>query len=275
MSPMGASAEGGRPLETGWLVDTPVGDTLLRRFAFNQGELNERFAVAAGGRSERDAELSLADSGGPIAFFNQAIPLRPLTGGDDPLLDATERFFDPAPHAATLLSLWPTPDLGARGWALGGHPAFVARSPGPHAAPRPEVDVRLVESAADLEAVERVAIDGYPLDEARSLPPGGLLPPALLDTDIRYRIASLDGRPVAAASSHAGHGVVNLCFAATLPEARRAGAWSALLWARVDEHPDLPAVAFTSDFSRPGFERLGFLVVTRFTLWWRSPKVVG
>jgi hypothetical protein len=268
---MTADAGGGRPLETGWLADTPVGDTLLRRFAFNQGDLNERFAEAAGGRSERDGELSLADSGGPIAFFNQAILLRPLAGLDDPLLDATERFYASAPHAATLLSLWPTPDLSERGWGLGGHPAFVARPPGPHAPARPDVDVRLVESADDLEAVERVAVEGYPLEDGRSLPPGGLLPAALLDSDIRYRIASIGGLPVAAAGSHAGHGVVNLCFAATLPEARRHGAWSALLWARVDEQPDLPAVAFTSDFSRPGFERLGFLVVTRFTLWWRSP----
>jgi len=267
---MGGSGDGGRPLETGWLADTPVGDTILRRFAFNQADLNERFAVGAGGRSERSGELSLADSGGPIAFFNQAIPLRPLTGVDDPLLDAAERFYSSASHPATLLSLWPTPDLSARGWGLGGHPAFVARPPGPHAASRPEVDVRLVETAADLQVVEEVAVDGYPLEEGRSLLPGGLLPPGLLDTGIRYRVAYLDGRPVAAASNHAGHGVVNLCFAATLPEARRHGAWSALLWARVDDHPDLPAVAFTSDYSRPGFERLGFLVVTRFTLWWRS-----
>jgi hypothetical protein len=64
---MGATAEGGQPLETGWLPDAPVGDTLLRRFAFNQGELNERFAGAAGGRSERAADVSLADSDGPIA----------------------------------------------------------------------------------------------------------------------------------------------------------------------------------------------------------------
>ena len=270
---MAGTADGGRPLETGWLADTPVGDTALRRFAFNQGDLNERFALAAGGRSERQADLSLADSGGPIAFFNQAIALRPLTGVDDPILDAAERFYASASHAATLLSLWPTPDLSVRGWGLGGHPAFVARPPGPHGPSRPGVDVRLVDHPAQLEEVERVAVDGYPLEEGRSLLPGGLLPAALLDTDIRYWVAYLDGRPVAAASSHAGHGVVNLCFAATLPEARRHGAWSALLWARVDEHPDLPAVAFTSDYSRPGFERLGFLVLTRFTLWWRPPSL--
>jgi hypothetical protein len=47
--------------------------------------------------------------------------------------------------------------------------------------------------------------------------------------------------------------------------------WEALVWARVGSAPDLPAVAYTSDDSRPGFRRMGFLVVSRFTLWARPP----
>jgi len=70
-----------------------------------------------------------------------------------------------------------------------------------------------------------------------------------------------------AAASHAAHGVVNLCLAATLPPARRRGVWHALATARCASTPDLPAVAFTSDYSRPGFLRMGFLPITRFTLW--------
>ena len=45
-------------------------------------------------------------------------------------------------------------------------------------------------------------------------------------------------------------GVVNLCLAATLSAARRRGAWQALVAARCAASPDLPAVAFTSDYSR-------------------------
>ena len=37
--------------------------------------------------------------------------------------------------------------------------------------------------------------------------------------------------------------------------------------ARCADTPDLPAVTFTSDNSRPGFLRMGFLPITRFTLW--------
>ena len=36
--------------------------------------------------------------------------------------------------------------------------------------------------------------------------------------------------------------------------------------------PALPAVAFTSDHSRPGFVRMGFLPITRFTLWSRAAR---
>ncbi|HEV8627666.1 MAG TPA: hypothetical protein VG034_24780 [Acidimicrobiia bacterium] len=32
---------------------------------------------------------------------------------------------------------------------------------------------------------------------------------------------------------------------------RRRGVWEALVWARVAEDPGLPAVAYTSNFSRP------------------------
>ena len=85
--------------------------------------------------------------------------------------------------------------------------------------------------------------------------------------DTSGRIGYLDGTPVVAAASHAAHDVVNLCLAATLPAARCRGAWRALVAARCADTPDLPAVAFTSDYSRPGFLRTGFLPITRFTLW--------
>jgi len=41
----------------------------------------------------------------------------------------------------------------------------------------------------------------------------------------------------------------------------------ALVLDRCGDEPDLPAAAFTSDDSRPGFVRLGFLPILRCTLW--------
>jgi hypothetical protein len=91
--------------------------------------------------------------------------------------------------------------------------------------------------------------------------------PALLGSAVRNWIGYLDGNPIAVAASHAAHGVVNLCLAATRSAARRHGAWRTLVAARRAKTPDLPAVAFTSDHSRPGFLRMGFLPITHFTLW--------
>ena len=102
--------------------------------------------------------------------------------------------------------------------------------------------------------------------------PGTVLPPAVLDSVLTVRLGLLDGEPVALGNAVVAHGIVNLCLGATLPQARRRGVWEALVWARVGSAPDLPSVAYTSDYSRPGFLRMGFLVVSRFTLWSRPPR---
>jgi hypothetical protein len=199
--------------------------------------------------------------------LNQAVLLRPIWDVSDAVLGQVASFY--AGSAGLLLSPWPTPDLTARGWQLVGHPMFVARGPaGEPADPPPNgVHVRRAGSASDLALVERILVDGYPVPELDRLPANRALGPALLGSAVRHWIGYLDGNPGAAAASHAAHGVVNLCLAATLPAARRRGVWHALVAARCAAAPDLPAVAFTSDYSRPGFLRMGFLPITRFTLW--------
>ena len=257
-------------LETGWLPSTPPHDNLFRKFLLNQAEANEIIALASGGRSTRDDDVAIADAGGIVPYFNQAVLLRPVLDAADPVLDRVESFFAECP-SAMMLSIWPTPDLTSRGWSLIGHPGFVARPALPidHTPPT-DVHVTVATTAAQLATCERIAIEGYPLDDAKDLPAGAVLAPGIVSTDVRYRAGLLDDDPVAAAASYVGQGVTNLCFAATLPAARRRGVWESLVWARLADAPTLPAVAFTSDFSRPGFERMGFLMITRFTLWWRG-----
>ncbi len=254
-----------RPLETGWLPDTPVDDTILRRFLHNQIEFNEFFAVARSGRVQRTSDVALVETGPVTGFLNPAVLRRPLADVNDPVLDGIEAFYR---HECVLMSLWPTPDLTSRGWRLIGHPTFVARAPGVMQAPSGEAEVRTVTTPEELRAFEQVVLDGYPLPAPAD--GGPAFASALLDAPVRLRLAYLSGNPVATGASHIAHGVVNLGLAATLPAARRRGAWAALVWRRVSDDPTLPAVAFTSDHSRPGFERMGFLPVTRFTLWGRS-----
>jgi hypothetical protein len=265
-------------LENGWRPDTPVEDTLLRRFVYNQADLNAATARALGGRVTHTDDVWLADAGVGVPYLNQAVLARPLTGPEDEVLDAVEGFFaasghgsgETPSHPVTMLSIWPTADLSGRGWSLAGHPVLVARAPSPVADHRREdVAVRLATTPADLAAAERIAVEGFPLDDARGLPAGRILPPALCEAGITVRLGLFDGEPVAMGNAFTARGVTQLCLAATLPSGRRRGVWEALVWARVDDASDLPAVAYTSDCSRPGFIRMGFLPVTRLTLWYR------
>lgn len=254
-----------RPLETGHLDDTPVQDSLLRRFLHNQADLTALVAEAGGGAVLRRPDLVVGAYDTPVTYQNQAVPLRPLTGLDDELLEEAERGL--AGTHGVLLSAWPTPDLARRGWQLVGHPTFVVRGPQPPSQPSPAV--RRVTTLEDLELAERVAVEGYPVPEAQGAPPGFAYPPAILGTDLHVFLGSYEGAVVGAAASHRAHGVLNMCLAATLHAARRRGVWERLAQARLAEAPDLPAVSFTSDYSRAGFEKLGFLPVTRLTLWAR------
>jgi hypothetical protein len=260
-------------LVTGWGAQEPIDDSVLRRFVFNQADVVRAMASGPAARHAADDDVVMVDSGGPVPYDNMAVLLRPVTRADDPVLDRITGFYaDATDRAALLLSVWPLPDLSARGLVLGGHPMFVVRAPGPvTASARDGVEVRDVTTVDDLRVLEQVAIEGYPIDEAAQSPPGAVFPDALLDSDVTLRLGLVDGQPVAGAAALAAHGVVNLCFAATLPAGRRRGVWSGLVWARVGEAPDQPAVAFTSDDSRPGFVRMGFLPVTRFTLMVRPP----
>jgi len=259
-------------LETGWLDGTPVEDTVLRQFVHNQADLGEVIAGAVGGRHSRSPGLAMADAAVPVPYLNQAVLLGPVFSATDDRLDQIDGFIASGTNPAIVLSAWPTPDLTGRGWLLVGHPVFVVRSPAVHQSSAPgDVTIALCTDAAGLAVAERVVIDGYPLPEASAMPGNSILGAATLGGDLRVRVAYVDGAPAAVGSAHVAHGLVNLCLAATLPSARRRGAWASLVWARVDDAPELPAAAFTSDDSRPGFIRMGFLPITRFTLWLRPP----
>ena len=133
------------------------------------------------------------------------------------------------------------------------------------------VAVRSAMTVDDVIVAERIFVEGYPVAEGAGRP-GVALPGPLAGSDVSVRIGSADGVDVAVGMGHVSHGCVNLCGAATLPAARRTGAWGALVRARLQDAADLPAAAFTSDYSRPGFEHLGFVSVLRFTMWVQSQR---
>ena len=240
----------------------------------------EHVAAARGGRTNRDAAISLADPGSPTAFFNVATLLRPALGREwDAVQDRVESFFGSG-HGGGVLSFspWPVPPAARSGWELVGHPPLMVRMPnGPPPSLSP-TDLRISEVSDDemLSAFEAVLVDGYPLPELSPARPGCLFDGRVLeDGTFRCWIGSVGGRAVAAASAHVGEDAAFVSWLATVPEFRGRGYGAALTSAAVRAAPQLPALLIASDPGRPVYERLGFLRLLRFTAWlWRERTVI-
>ncbi|MFN2504017.1 MAG: GNAT family N-acetyltransferase, partial [Acidimicrobiales bacterium] len=236
-------------------------------------------ALTRGGRVRLDERLSLADTGSPTFFFNNAFLLRPPVHEPfDAVLREVETFFDSRPGGGVLLfSPWPTGVATRPGWELTGHPPVMFRPPGGEPPP-PSAGLRIQEVTDDelLSAFESVLVAGFPMDDVRPATPGCLLDGRVLeDGAFRCWIGSVDGRPVAAAAAHIGPDVVTVDWVTTLEEFRGRGYGAAVTWAAVRAEPRLPAVLIASDPGRPVYERMGFLALVRLTAWIRAERGLG
>lgn len=251
-------------LTTGWESDLAVGDSMMRRFLENLAAQNEAIVAAAGGWSHRDAELAISDAQRPLAYFNAAIPMRPPIDWSL-FMDRLSVGFGSGSGTAYLWSPWPTPDLTGYGWRREGHPPFLLRPVGPHSIEQATTTgVSQVVTAKGLSEWERVAADGYPFENSQRSVFGSAL---LGDDRFRFFLATDDGRPAAVAAQFVHSGLAAFALGVTLPEFRHRGHWQALVAARLDAEPDLPASGVFSDFSRRGAEHAGFLPIQRLTLW--------
>lgn len=251
---------------TGWEPDVPVEDTILRRYVFNSADRVEHMATATGGRAQRLEHVCTGDMHAPSAFGNQAILLRPLhEAGAEAMVDTLRASFT-GPHV--LFSAWPTPDLRRHGYALVGHPPFMIRPAGGSAPVRPrELNVIEATDTASMEAYDRVFVDGYPIPELQPYERGSLFGSRVLGDIARAWVGSVDGRAVAGAMAFTSRGVVAVENVATLEDARGKGYGAAVTATAALSEPDLPSVLIASDPGRSVYERLGFLPISRFTLW--------
>lgn len=259
-------------LETGWRPDTPVGDTYLRRYVCNLTTSWLAAADAMEQRTLRSDAFAAADFGRPVGLFNSVTLTQPALDGDlRDVLDGIEAFYDTGTGDVHLWSPWPTPDLSERGWELEGHPPMLLRPPsGPVDVAAPD-DLRIVR-VTDARGVDdwcRVAVEGFPLEEVMPYRTGDLLDERIL-RDERWRlfVGYAEDRPVCVGTLFVAYGLGHFFLAVTRPEARGRGYYGAMSRTRMAAVPDLPLAAVFSDMSRPAAEtRLGFLPLTRFTLW--------
>jgi GNAT superfamily N-acetyltransferase len=254
-------------LEHGWLPDTPVGDTVIRRYVLATGEWMEAVARASGGPVQRTDDFVIVDEHSAHLLFNTGILLRPITPAraDAVATEVGEFFRGGAGGSYSVFCPWPTE---LPGFTTFGHPPLMLRVPGGTApAPPKELEIAPVTTREELGEYEQVLVDGFPLEELQPWRPGVAFHPANLHVPgTAFYVGRVDGRPVSVAMSIVGCGVNHVEFVATLPDARGKGYGAAVTWAATLHARDLPSLLIASDMGRPVYERMGYLALTRWTL---------
>jgi GNAT superfamily N-acetyltransferase len=263
----------GEQLETGYELTTPIGDNLAGDFARHQVASLVELATHAGWAHQHDDELGLGmiDAQLPMPFLNTVVLLRPLTERAVPAFVArVHQFFGARPGGpVSVWSVWPTPDLGGHGFGLGGHPPLMLRpaAAAPPAAPS-ELRIAAVGDAETAFAYETALIDGFPVPPMQPVQRGCFFGGESLHAPSWHHfVGYVDDVPVATASGIAGATHTRVDNVATLASHRGRGYGAALTWAATLVQPELPALLYASDDGRPVYERMGYLPITRGTLW--------
>ena len=167
---------------------------------------------------------------------------------------------------------WPTPDLRPRAGSWKATRRCCCGRPGDQPVPPvpPGLRVERVGGVGGLRDWEQVAVDGFPYRELQPYRPDELLDEGVLDDErLRLWVGYEGDRPVCIGSLFVDAGVASF----SLGGDPAAGQAPRLLGghgrgAPGRRHRPAGGGVF-SDMSRPSAEALGFLPITRFTLWHR------
>jgi GNAT superfamily N-acetyltransferase len=264
-------------LRAGWEPDTPVTDSLLRRFLVNWTLGIEAHGIPLGGRSLRRDDLAAVDLRRPAAGANVATLLAPLfSEGVDEVVAALDALYGFATGETSgtvfLFSPWPTPDLRPYGWTLLDHQPLMLRPAGGEAPPPPpELRIEEVRDEESLRAFEVAIVRGFMMPELEAQGPGAAFSAEIL-TDARQRlwVGWQEDWPVGAAATFVAAGINDVTLVATVPEARRRGYGAALTWRATLADPALPSLLLATEEGRPIYEHMGYMSLFRFTLWSRG-----
>ncbi|MET8700289.1 GNAT family N-acetyltransferase [Kitasatospora sp. NPDC004723] len=154
--------------------------------------------------------------------------------------------------------------LGLRTWQM----PIMLRLPGPVDAPA--LDVTRARRPEDLQAAERIVIEGFELDSFEPHHPGELFPAALIEQPgVDVFVASVDGAAAGAGVSVVADGVAGHYWIATSSAFRSRGVGRAVMLGALAHLTDLPATLTASKLGRPLYESLGYTVASPST-WWAS-----
>jgi len=258
-------------LETGHSPTTADGDNVVLDHIRAEAAAYAALASTAGGRviqisdlQLRCTDLGVATPFGAGAFLDGPVPESAL--GD--LSAQLRNFFGGSVGGPFLLfSPWPIADLTEHGFACIGHPPLMFRPAGGTA---PVIDRLRIVEVGDEDALadfERTLIQGYPVPEMQPWVRGSFLHPEVLDTRWRFFVGYRDGRPIATSAAYVTDALAMIELVAVLPEARGGGVGAAITAAATLTEPTLPATLIASDLGRPTYDRLGYVSLTRYSLW--------
>jgi hypothetical protein len=264
-------------LRAGWEPDTPITDSLLRRFLVNWTLGIEAYGIPLGGRILRRDDLAAVDIGRPSVGGNVATLLAPLFPEDaDEVMGALNDFYGFAAGessgAAFLFSAWPTPDLRSHGWTLVDHQPLMYRPSGGEVPPPPPgLRIEAVRDEEGLRAFETAIVRGFPIQELEGQGPGAAFSPDLLSDDRQRMWVGWEAdQPLSAAATFVEAGINDIILVATVPEARQRGYGAALTWQATLADSALPSLLIATDEGRAVYERIGYTSLFRFTLWSRD-----
>ena len=264
-------------LRAGWEPDTPVDDSLLRRFLVNWTASIEAYGTPLGGRVLRRDDLVAIDLGRPSFGGNVTTLIAPLfPEGVDEVVAALDDFYEFAKGDASgtvyMFSPWPTPDLRPNGWTLLGYQPLMLRLAGGVSPPAPAgLRIEEVQDEESLRAFEIAMVRGFESSELEAQGSGAMFSTGMLADD-RYRlwVGWQEDRPVSAAATFVAAGINDVTLVGTVPEARRRGYGAALTWRATLADPKLPALLLATDEGRSVYEQIGYMSLFRFPVWSRA-----
>lgn len=248
-------------LETGWLPNTPINDSIERQALAVMADRVAETARLAGVPLLDDDRVAVAAMDQRSPFANLGVVKQPIVDPDR-LVDDIGDALDGAP--CTFLSPWaPPPDAPI---GVDGYPPFMVLWPEAAKAPPgvADLEVREVTDAADLARVEQTLVKAYPLEGVEDWSPGRLFPPGLLGGASHFFLGSVDGEDVAVSVARVGHGLVEVEFVATMESHRGRGIGAVLTARAAAVAPDVPAVLQSSDPGRGVYESLGYRTLRRW-----------
>jgi hypothetical protein len=255
-------------LPDGWGPTTPRDDTLTRAYVEAFGDMIEKFGTAIGLPTMRTEAFVAYDSHVPNLWQNIAVLLHPVVDPKDPVLDELRAFFAPDEEqtAFLLMSATHTPNLAARGWTPLGHPPLMMRPPAPATPPAPDgLEIVEVRDAETLTTFNETMIAAFPVPEMQGR--RGYERP-IVDVDgYRMWLGRLDGEPVGTSAAHVTDTFVDVEWISVMPNARGRHVGEAMTWKATLARPEVPAMLIASDLGQPVYERMGYLRLSRFTLW--------